>query len=342
MSMINKFARLGVAVLLSQALPVSVQAERFDDGLASQYYEVFQGKTVAFVPLSMGFDLTQGWYAAMERASKELGFEVIVRDSNWSVEAGAQALEQLINERPDILIFHNNDMQAYSKLITRAMSEGINVIQMNLKTLVNSDAYVGGDWYQVGVDEISAAGELCGAGTGTSGKIAILQGPPTSPPSQLGVQGMQDALEARGDMEVVSLQAADWDASKAYNITTTVLKQYPDLCAVVGLWDNQDIGAAAAIREAGLTGKVHVVTEGGGNRESGCNNIESGAFSAYVKVDTRQQASELVDVIKYLLQATPEPGSMPIGYYTQNVTLTADNLTPRSCWTVEEIAAGNN
>ncbi|MFK5980690.1 MAG: sugar ABC transporter substrate-binding protein [Rhizobiaceae bacterium] len=341
MTIKKKLLQLGFAMVLSQAIPNSVQAERFDDGLAPEYYAVFKGKKIAFVPLSMGFDLTQGWNAAMQRSAKELGYEIIIRDSNWSVEAGAQAIEQLIIEKPDILIFHNNDMQAYSKLITRAMREGINVIQMNLKTLVNSDAYVGGDWYQVGMDEIAAAGKLCGAGTGTSGKIAILQGPPTSPPSQLGVQGMQDALKARGDMEVVSLQAADWDASKARNITATILKQHPDLCAVVGLWDNQDIGAVAAIREANLTGKVHVVTEGGGNRKSGCTNIESGAFSAYVKVDTRQQASELVDVIKYLLQAKPKPGSMPIGYYTQNVTLTKDVLTPRSCWTVDEIAAGN-
>lgn len=340
--MFRKLVQFSLVMFVSLVVTSHAQAGRFDDGLAPEYYKVFKGKKVAFVPLSMGFDLTQGWYAAMDRASKELGFEVIVRDSNWSVEAGAQALEQLIIERPDILIFHNNDMQAYSKLITKAMREGINVIQMNLKTLVNSDAYVGGDWYQVGVDEIAAAGKLCGKGTGTSGKIAILQGPPTSPPSQLGVQGMQDALKERGDMEVVSLQAADWDASKANSITSTVLKQHPDLCAVVGLWDNQDIGAAAAIREAGLKGKVHVVTEGGGNRKSGCNNIESGAFSAYIKVDTRQQASELVDVIKYLIQAKPKPGSMPIGYYTQNVTLTKDTLTPRSCWTVEEIASGNN
>ena len=340
MKLSRAFSHLLMVPVLGVVLANAAQAERFDDGLAPRYYKIFKGKKVAFVPLSMGFDLTQGWHAAMMRASKELGFEVIVRDSNWSVEAGAQALEQLIIERPDILIFHNNDMQAYRKLIKRAMREGINVIQMNLKTLVNSDAYIGGDWYQVGVDEIKAVGKLCGKGRGRSNKIAILQGPPTSPPSQLGLRGMKDEIKARGDLKVVSIQAAYWDASKARNITSTILKQHPDLCAIVGLWDNQDIGAVAAIREAGLTGKVHVVTEGGGNRKSGCKNIKSGAFAAYVKVDTRAQAAELVSVIKYLIQAKPKPGSMPIGYYTQNITLTKANLTPRSCWTVKEIAAG--
>ena len=101
------------------------------------------------MPISMGFDLTQGWYAAMKRQADELGYEIIVRDPNWNIDAGAQALSQLIDEKPDILIFHAVDMQAYNKLIKKAVDAGINVIQMNLKSPNNGDAYVGGDWYQL-------------------------------------------------------------------------------------------------------------------------------------------------------------------------------------------------
>ena len=61
---------------------------------------------------------------------------------------------------------------------------------------------------------------------------------------------------------MVSSQAADWDAAKAKAITQTVLKQNPDLCGIVGFWDGMDIGTAAAIREAGLTGKVFLVDLG--------------------------------------------------------------------------------
>ena len=108
-------------------------AERPDDGLVFQYQKSLEGKKVAFVPISMGFDLTQGWMAAVQRDAERLGYEVIIRDPNWNIDAGAQALEQLISEKPDILIFHNNDTQAYAKLVQRAMGAGINVIQMNLK-----------------------------------------------------------------------------------------------------------------------------------------------------------------------------------------------------------------
>ncbi len=313
-------------------------AERFDDGLVLKYQEAIKGKKVAFVPISMGMDLTQGWMAAVERDADRLGYDVAIRDSNFNIDAGAQALEQLITEKPDILIVQNNDMQAYSKLITRAMAEGINVIQMNLKTQVNSDAFVGGDWYDVGVRQVQEAAKLC---EGTSGKIAVIQGPPTSPPSQIGLAGINDTLAEHPNLSIVSTQAADWDPSKANAIAATVLKQHADLCAIIGLWDNQDVGAAAAIREAGLTGKVHLVTSGGGNLESGCKNIENGSFSAYVKTDTRTQAYELASTIQMLLQTRPQPGSAPYGIYTENQVLTKDTLTPTSCWTVDQIKAGN-
>jgi ribose transport system substrate-binding protein len=314
-------------------------SEHFDDGLVSTYYKAFKGKKVAFVPISMGFDFTQAWMAAVQRDAQRLGYDVTIRDSNWNVDAGAQALEQLIEEKPDILIFQNNDMNAYAKLVSRAMAKGVNVIQMNLKTPVNSDAFIGPDWYQVGVDLIGETAKLCGKGT--SGKIGILTGPATSPPNMIGRAGEDDTLAKHPELKVVATQAADWDASKAHAVSSTILKQHPDVCALVGFWDNEDIGAAAAVREAGLTGKVHVVTSGGGNVESGCKNIENGSFSSYVKLDGRDEAHQLATVIQNLLQVKPKPGSAPYGIYTENAILTKDTLRPSSCWTVDQIKAGD-
>jgi ABC-type sugar transport system substrate-binding protein len=287
----------------------------------------------------MGFDLTQGWMAAVQRNADRLGYQLIIRDPNWSVDAGAQALEQLIIEKPDIIIFHNNDMQAYAKLVQRAMAAGINVIQVNLKTPVNADYFVGADLYDQGYQQLEETAKLCGADT--SGKIALIQGPVTSPPSQIGLAGIMDALKKHPNLTVVSTQAADWDASKAHSIASTVLKQHSDLCAIIGFWDNQDIGAAAAIREAGQTGKVHLITAGGGNVESACKNIENGSYSAYIKADTRLQAYQLSMAIEALLQTKPEPGSKPVGLYTPIDIITKDNLSPSSCWTVDQIKNGN-
>jgi len=338
-SLINKTAA-AVAVTLGVLGQVSTAAaERPDDGMILTYQQVFEGRTVAFVPVTMGWDLTQGWMAAVQRDADRLGYELTIRDSNYSVDAGAQAISQLINEQPDIIIIQNADTQAYARLIRRAMDAGINVIQMNMKTPVNSDAFIGGDWYGVGVEAAHEAARLCGEGT--SGQIALIQGPVTAPPNVLGVAGVEDALAEYPNVELVAIQAADWDASRAHAISSTIIRQHENLCAFIGLWDNMDVGIAAAIREAGRQDQISLISTGGGNRDLGCANLENGAFSSYVMVNTYDQARQLASMIQVLLQMRPEPGTQPFALYTENQILTPETVTPTSCWTVDQISAGH-
>ena len=340
MSVLRKCSGIFVMAAATLFAANAVIAGEYDDGLSNAYYQKLKGKKVAFVPITMGFDLTQGWYAAMKRQADELGYEIIVRDPNWSIDAGAQALSQLIDEKPDILIFHAIDMQAYNKLIKKAVDAGINVIQINLKSPNNGDAYVGGDWYRSSAMEADELIRLCSTEHGKNGKVAIIQGVPTGPANQIGQMAIQDKLKGRKDITIVADQAADWDATKAHNVAATVLKQHPDLCGFIGNWDNEDIGAAAAVKEAGLQGKVAVVTHGGGQQQAGCDNIANGNFTSYIKWDVRGQARDLNDTIKMLLQTKPKPGSNPFALYTPLEILTKDNLRPNSCWTLDEIKAG--
>ena len=83
-----------------------VTADEYDEGQIKITREALKGKKVGFVPLSMGFDLPQAWYEGLKRDSEKWGYEVIVRDPNWNVQAGAQALNELIAQKPDVLIFH--------------------------------------------------------------------------------------------------------------------------------------------------------------------------------------------------------------------------------------------
>ena len=39
----------------------------------------------------MSFDLAQGWLAGLKRELEPLGVKIVVRDPNWSTNAGAQA-----------------------------------------------------------------------------------------------------------------------------------------------------------------------------------------------------------------------------------------------------------
>ena len=63
-----------------------------------------------------------------------------------------------------------------------------------------------------------------------------------------------------------------------------------------------DSGTAAAIKEAGLTGKVFLATSGGGEQKGACDQVKSGAFDLDLSYDVPTQASNMASSIKWLLQ----------------------------------------
>lgn len=312
-------------------------ADEFDEGQIKITRAALAGKKVGFVPLSLGFDLPQAWYEGLKQDAAKWGYEVIVRDPNWNVQVGAQALNQLIADKPDVLIFHPLEMQAYAKLVKKALDSGINVIQVNLKSPNNGDAYVGANWYEIGQEAAKQLVKACGTGTGKSGKVAIVQGVPTTATSQIAIPGFEDELKKHPEMSIVANQSADWDATKAHAVTSTILKQNADLCGVYDLWEVQAMGTAAAIKEAGKQGQVALVTYGGGQKQAGCDNVANGNFTADVIADAKVQAADLVDVVDYLLQAKPKPGSAPVGIYTPTRVIDKDNANSGLCWTMEDL-----
>ena len=140
-------------------------AQGIDDPRRADYFKVFAGKTVAFVPVTMGIDLTEGWASVLKKQADDLGMKFEIRDPHFSADAGAQALTSLISEKPDVIIVHNPDVQSYAKLLKRAEEAGIHVIQVNMRSNYNSDAYVGADWIGIGEAETQAVIDKCGAGT---------------------------------------------------------------------------------------------------------------------------------------------------------------------------------
>ena len=99
-----------------------------------------------FIPIAMGFDITESWAAIWRKQAAALGYTFEIRDPNWSTDAGTKALTAAIAEKPDLLIIHNPDIQSYARLLKRAQDEGIKVLQVNMPSVTTTDSYVGADW----------------------------------------------------------------------------------------------------------------------------------------------------------------------------------------------------
>ncbi len=327
---------LAVPVAGCDNKPVVVERTRAGNPYP-EYYGALRGKRIGFVPIAMGFDLTEAWLAGMQRQAKDLGYEIVVRDPNWSIETGIQAINSLIAEKPDVLVIQNNDGRSYRRAIQRAMTMGIPVIQVQQRVDAPSNYFVGPDFYEIGALSATAMVNQCSKPGAPSRKVALLQGSLTAPASMNELQGIQSILKSHPEIQVVSNQATEWDATKSYQITSTVLKQHPDLCGVIGFWDVSDVGTAGAIREAGLQGKVALITSGGGNRAAACDRIRTGEFSLYYSYNVPGAARDLNSAIKTLLQAGQSQPAKPVALLNPLIAITKESMGPASCWTLDEI-----
>lgn len=334
-----KITRL-LAILLAAgvaATTASAQEKGLDNAAKREpYYEGLKGKKVVFVPLAMGFDLTEGWAAIMRRQAEDLGYSFEIRDPNWSTDAGTRAITAIIAEKPDLAIIHNPDLQSYARLEARMVREGIKVLQVNLETTIPTDYYVGADWVKVGLIQAETLVEKCGAGSGTSGKVAILEGQPTAASNLYELYAYYHIFADHPEIQVVADQAATYDPAKARAITETVLQQHPDLCGIVGNWDNQDVGAGAAVKAAGKEDQVYIVTSGGGS-QTGCDNIEKGLLDLIVSYDVPLQGDALNQAIVQLLLSPAGAGEIQTTYFTPLTLQTKETISPANCWTLEQL-----
>jgi ribose transport system substrate-binding protein len=324
----------GIGLMTAACAPALAQ-KGLDEPFQAAFKEALAGKTVAYIPVAMNFDLTEGWFAGVKKELEPYGMKVVVRDPNWSTNAGAQALTTLISEKPAAIIVHNPDVQTYAKLMQRAESEGIYIIQVNMGSVYRSSAFVGANWIEIGERDTEAVVKAC---AGKSNKIAIVQGALSAAASAYTLKGVENVLAKHPEVKVVSSQAADWDAAKAKAITQTVLKQNPDLCGIVGFWDGMDIGTAAAVKEAGLTGKVFVATSGGGERRGACELVKSGAFDLNLSYDVPTQAEQMAGMIKWLVSSGVKPGSVKGSMYTTLIPVTKENAaSDTACWNLSDL-----
>src|SRR5271156_2897830 len=329
---IIKTALLGLGLTAVAAAPALAQ-KGLDEPFQAAFKEALAGKTVAFVPVAMNFDLTEGWFAGLKKELEPYGVKVVVRDPNWSTNAGAQAVTTLISEKPAVIILHNPDVQTYAKLAQRAENDGIYIIQINMGSSYRSSAFVGADWIDIGQRQTEAVVKAC---QGKSNKIAIIQGQLSAAASAYTLKGVENVLAKNPDIKVVSSQAADWDAAKAKAVTQTVLKQNPDLCGIVGFWDGMDIGTAAAVKEAGLTDKVFVATSGGGEEKAACELVKNGAFDLDLSYDVPTQAEQMAGLIKFLLSSGVKAGSVKGSSYTTLIPITKENADT-ACWKLSDL-----
>ncbi len=290
------------------------------------------GKKVIFIPISMGISLTEGWARRMRQHADIHGYSIEVRDAAFNTAVMSELLAKAISDKPDVLVVHNPTVQLLARQIKQAEADGIKVLQINLQSNQPSSAFVGANWTRIGREIAEDIVKECGAGTGKSGKVAIIPGQLTAADSVIMNEAAFKVFEAHKEIQVVSNQASDWEPEKARQITATVLQQHPDLCAVFGHWDVHTMGAGNAVKGAGKSDEVLVYSTGGGD-DVACKAVEEKIQHRIWSYDADGQGRDAGTIIDLLLQgAAATDGSMLIAESPLKIIKAGDEYDPSLCW----------
>jgi ribose transport system substrate-binding protein len=332
---LTKLAAAGLAVLALGS--AAVAADNMNDPYRQPALNSLAGKKIAYLPISIGFDLAQAWGGVVKTEAERYGMSFKSQDPNWNTDAMAQGMTALIADHPDVIVTQNPDMQSLARLLKQANAQGIIVVQLNMQGAVQTDAFVGPDFISMGEQEANMMLKHCGSDTQTSHKVAIVQGVLTGGVSYYQVQGMMKVFNEHPEIKIVSSQAADWDASKARAITETALQQNPDMCGIIDVWDGQGIGTGAAIKQAGKQGQVYYITSGGG-AQSMCDGLTNGTYSAVINYNAPGMGRDAWTAIMIALQNNKGAGAIKTQIYSPTRVMTKEDVQAGTCWDPQQYA----
>lgn len=216
---------------------------------------------------------------AAEKALKEAGYNVTI---------DVKAAQQETDEQGQLAILNDMINQGYDGILMSPISDGNlipgieNAAKNNIEMTVIMDAFVPNIDVTVGAWHYNAgrqAAEWINEKAGGSGEVAIIQGMPKSPAARERTLGFQEWFaENNPEIEIVSVQNADWDRMKAKEIADIWMKQYPDM---KGIYCNNDTMAMGAL-EAILAAKSDCVVVGTDGTSEAIESIKAGELDASV------------------------------------------------------------
>ncbi len=212
--------------------------------------------------LANEFFLTMEKGARAHQQKNPARYELIANGIKDEADTGGQIrlIEQMIVARANAIVVAPSDSRALVAVVKRAQQAGIVVVNIDnqfdpaaLKEKGISVPFVGPQ-DRKGAQQVGAyVAKLLKAGD----KVAIIEGLPNANNSRLRSAGFQDAAKAAG-LRVASIQSGDWEIDKASRVAAAMLRESPDLKAIWCANDSMAMGAVAAVRSAGKTGKVKV------------------------------------------------------------------------------------
>lgn len=194
--------------------------------------------------------------AGTEDAAKELGnVEVDFRiPSDGTAAQQRQILDDLLAKGVDGIAVSPIDPGNQTEFLNRVASKTLLICHDSDAPESKRVCYIGTDNFAAGVE----AGKLIKEALPDGGKIVVFVGFADAQNAKDRFGGIKKELEG-SKIEILDLRTDDADPVRAQKNAEDTLVKYPDISALVGLYNYNGPAILNAVRSAGKTGKVKIV-----------------------------------------------------------------------------------
>lgn len=210
-----------------------------------------------------------------EQKAKELGYNLVVLDSQNSSAKELANVEDLIVKDTRLILINPTDSDSVGNAVKRANKANIPVITLdraankgNVASHIASNNIAGG----------KLAGDFIAKKLGKNAKVIQLEGiMGTSAARERGAGFSQAKNQYK--FNLLASQPADFDRTKGMNVMQNLLTSQPTVQAIFAQNDEMALGAMRAIQTAGLK---NIMVVGFDGTDEGIKAVEQGRLSATV------------------------------------------------------------
>ena len=259
----------------------------------------------------------------VKKAAEDMGFEAIVQAPSTadSVEEQVQIMENMIQQKVDVIIVHCADSNGIMPGVREAEKAGVLVETIGTPAATDTFLRTGVDYYETGY---SVAEDMAKKLDG-KGNLIILEGPAGAANAIERLNGINDALKNYPDIKVVASQTANFKRREGMSVTENLLQKYTDIQGIIGCNDESALGAIQALKAADKTG---VLVAGFDGSVDAANAIKSGdMFESYNTDPYGSGYIACAYAVQYLNDGTEPQGKfIPFPSSDNDPLITADNV----------------
>jgi len=237
--------------------------------------------------------LTNPFFTEMEKgarkAESEFGINLLVRTGaqETSIEQQISIVEDLINSGIDAIVIAPGHSVDLIPVLKKAQDAGIAIVNIDnrldpvisKKMGLNQVPFISVDNRQAAYEAVKY---LCGT-VSKPVKAAILEGIRGAENSEQRRQGAVKAFKEKPEIDLVTVETANWKIDEAFEVTSRIIKKYPDIGVI---YCENDMMALGALECLSKNNRTHILVGGYDALEEARQAVEEGKL----RVTVDQQA----------------------------------------------------